>query len=176
MIHLKPIVEGDAEALFPLVFQTMVTDTLIWDGPETLEEYRLALREREELTKARKDLIYTMLNEAGVAVGSAGLHPDFANRSASLGLWIGIPFQGMGYGSEVIRQLKELGFGEMKLERLEARIYVGNFASRRIFEKNGFELEGTLRRVAFKRGVFLDEWLMGMIRDEYESVNQAPSL
>lgn len=166
MIELRPVLETDADVLFPYVFRTAVTDTLIWDGPESIEEYQEALRLREERTKAREELIYTMLDGTGAEVGSIGLHPDFTNRSGTVGLWIGTPFQGMGYGSEALRQIVEMAFGEMRLERLEARIYKGNVASRRIFEKNGFLLEGTLRRVALKRGVFLDEWVMGAIREE----------
>lgn len=176
MIALRPVVESDADLLFPLVYRSSVTDTLIWNGPESLEEYRAALRLRQERTKAGEELIYTMLDAVGTGVGSIGLHPDHANRSAKLGLWIGLPFQGHGYGSEAVRQMVEFGFGKMKLERLEARIYVGNFASRRIFEKNGFAMEGTLRRVALKRGIFMDEWVMGAIREEFEARRQPSSL
>ena len=176
MITLRPIAESDADALFPHVYKTAVTDTLIWDGPDSLEGYRTALKLREERTKAREELIYTMLDAAGTAVGSIGLHPDPANCSATMGLWIGLAFHGQGYGTDAVRQIVQLAFGEMKLERLEARIYVGNGASRRIFEKNGFQLEGTLRRVALKRGLFLDEWVMGAIREDYRAAPHPPSL
>ena len=41
-------------------------------------------------------------------------------------------------------------------------------ASRRISEKNGFTLEGTLHHAQRKRGVFLDEWLFAILREDFE--------
>jgi RimJ/RimL family protein N-acetyltransferase len=168
MIQLRAILESDAEGLFPLVYRTSVTETLVWDGPDCLESYRQGLRVREEKTRAGVQLTYVILDPQGIPVGSVGLDPDIANHSATVGLWIGVPFHGLGYGTASVGQIVALGFGELMLERLEARIYVGNAASRRIFEKNGFLLEGTLRRVGYKRGAFLDEWVMGTIREDYE--------
>lgn len=168
MIELRPILESHAAALFPLVFRTAVTHTLIWDGPQSIEEYRNALKVREERTRTGEELTYAIFDAHGDGVGSIGLHFDVANQSATVGLWIAIPFQGLGYGSAAVGEMVKLGFGTMKLERLEARIYVGNSASKRIFEKNGFVLEGTLRRIAYKRDEFLDQWVMGAIREEWE--------
>jgi len=166
MIELRAVVESDAEALFPLVYRTAVTDTLVWDGPESLEAYREGLRTRAGKMRDGSDMNYTMFDAEGRAVGAVGMLVDGYNRSATLGLWIGQPYHGLGYGSHAVRRMVQIGLGELKLERMESRIYVGNVASRRVFEKNGFLLEGILRRVAFKRGMFLDEWVMGVVRED----------
>jgi RimJ/RimL family protein N-acetyltransferase len=50
------------------------------------------------------------------------------------------------------------------LQKIEATVFAGNMASRRIFEKNGFSLEGTIRKAALKRGQLIDEWLLGIVR------------
>ena len=167
MIELRPVAESDAAALFPLIYKSPVTDTLVWDGPESLQAYREGLRSRAEWMSKGGDLNFTLYDTESRAVGAVGMMFDRDNKSATIGLWIGLPFHGLGYGSNAIGQLVRLAFGKLGLERLEARIYTGNSASRRIFEKAGFKLEGTMRRVAFKRGVFIDEWVMGAIREEY---------
>jgi RimJ/RimL family protein N-acetyltransferase len=56
------------------------------------------------------------------------------------------------------------GFQMPETQKIEPGIFVGNTASRRVFEKNGFKLEGTLE----KRGKWLDEWLLGLVRSDYE--------
>ena len=120
MIELRPIVESDADQLVPLVYRSAITDTLIWDGPESIEAYREALRLREQRTRAGEELTYLIVNEEAVAVGAIGLHPDLANRSATIGLWLGLPFHGHGYGTKAVAQMLTFGFERMKLERLAA--------------------------------------------------------
>jgi RimJ/RimL family protein N-acetyltransferase len=46
-------------------------------------------------------------------------------------------------------------------------VFTGNYPSRRAFEKNGFRLEGTVRRAVQKRGQLLDEWLLGLLPEEW---------
>lgn len=176
MIELCPVLEAHAEALFPLVFQTSVADTIVWNGPESLEEFRAALREREEKTRSGLLHQFTIIGSEGAAVGTIDIVPDPVNASGSIGLWIGTRFHGLGYGSEAVRLVVRLGFDGLKLERLQARVFVGNRASRRIFEKNGFVVEGTVRHAVRKRGVFLDTWILGMIREEYERCRREADL
>jgi RimJ/RimL family protein N-acetyltransferase len=63
----------------------------------------------------------------------------------------------------VIAELVSYGFAELGLHRLDSFIFVGNWASRRAFEKNGFELEGTLRGATLKAGVPRDDWVLGLL-------------
>ena len=53
------------------------------------------------------------------------------------------------------------------MQKIEAFVFAGNQASRQIFEKNGFSLEGTLRKAQLKRGKLLDEWIFGITREEW---------
>ena len=82
---------------------------------------------------------------------------------ADIGLWVGEPFHGKGYGTAAIAQAVAYGFRALKLSKIEATCFVGNWPSRRSFEKNGFVLEGTIRRAVKKRGVLVDEWLLGIV-------------
>ena len=63
------------------------------------------------------------------------------------------------------RRYERVQIGQV-LKKLEATVFVGNHASRRAFEKNGFTLEGTIRRAVRKRGVLVDEWLFGIVGEE----------
>lgn len=175
MIRLRPVEAADAEPLFPLIYQTPVTDTLIWDGPASRREYAraLALRSRE-MHAGRRHIFTIVVRDSGRLIGHASLRPDNARRKATVGLWIGQPYQGQGFGTEVIQRLLDYGFFWMRLEKMQASVFVGNLPSRRIFEKNDFSLEGTVREAVRKRGKPIDEWVFGMVRGAYTPPDPEP--
>jgi len=168
MIELRAVRASDADDLFPLIFHSRVTDTLAWDGPASLAELRQDLAEREVLTARSERHIFTIVEQTSSRpVGSASIRPDGQAFRADVGLWVAEQYQGRGYGTLVVRRLIKYGFERLGLEKIEASIFTGNWASRRIFEKNGFLLEGTIRSALRKRGRIVDEWLVGLTRPEY---------
>src|SRR4026207_1536073 len=102
MIHLRPICAEDADILFPLVFQTPVCDTLVWDGPRSFEEYRDWMAEHAEKVHARKEHTFTIVENASGdpagTIGVIGVRPYAEQSQADIGIWIGVPYQGKGYG------------------------------------------------------------------------------
>ena len=60
-------------------------------------------------------------------------------------------------------------FNELGMNRIGAEIYEFNTHSMRLFERNGFRLEGTKRQFIFKDGSFKDEYLYSLLREEWES-------
>ena len=167
-VQLIAVQARDADELFPLIYQSPVTDTIAWDGPIALEEFRADLAAREEQVRRGERYIFTLRSVPGdIAIGSASIRPDAEQFRAEMGLWIGKPFQGNGYGARVVRELVRYGFEHLKLEKIDAYVFTGNWTSRRIFEKNGFSLEGTIRSAMLKRGQSMDEWLYGLTRQEY---------
>ncbi len=168
MIDLRPPQASDAGALFPLVYQTRVTDTIRWDGPESLETFRVELARRGEATRTGEINNFTILeNISGRPIGSASVSVEENARHAKIGFWIGEPYQGHGYGTNVVRELLDCGFERLGLEIIEAEVFVGNEASRRVLEKNGFTLEQTVQAAVEKRGVFLDVWIFRITREGY---------
>lgn len=164
---LRPLVAADAEALYPLIYKTKVTDTLLWDGPESLETFRQDIAERADLTARGERYIFTILDQDEDPIGAASLRPDEENFRADIGLWIGAPHHGKGYGTTVISELVAYGFKEGKLAKIEATVFTGNWSSRKIFEGNGFLHEGTIRKAVRKRGLPQDEWFFGLTSEEY---------
>ncbi len=166
---IRPVKGEDADSLFPLIYQSPITDSILWDGPTSPEVFRQDLEEREARTAGGDTHIFTILERGtGAPVGSASIHPDDDQLRGDIGLWVGVPQQGKGYGTQVVRELVAYGFDQLGLEKIEANIFTGNWASRRIFEKNGFLLEGTIRSADRKRGQIVDEWLFGITRQDYE--------
>jgi ribosomal-protein-alanine N-acetyltransferase len=172
MVTLRPVLESDADHLFSLVHKTPVTETVLWDGPTTFEGYKDDLRVRSEKTRNGEIHAFTILESStNTPIGSLSVRPYEEKFRGDVGLWIGLPYQGKGYGSKAIRLATEYGFTKLGFLKIEAAAFVGNTASRRIFEKNGFKLEGTLRRCVLKRGRYLDEWVLGLLKEEFEALS-----
>ena len=53
--------------------------------------------------------------------------------------------------------------------RVYATVFVGNTSSRRVLEKNGFSLDGTLRCHVNKGGKWLDGWFLSLLRNEWQT-------
>lgn len=164
MIALRPISADDADALFPLVAQSRILDTVLWDGPASLDELRRSLAHFAEET-ARGTSHHFAIVDGGRPIGSIGVRPENDFRG-DLGLWVATADQGRGVGTEAVRLATRFAFERAGLAKLEAGVFVGNVASRRIFEKNGYTLEGTIRRAVKKRGQLVDEWLFGIVPEE----------
>jgi RimJ/RimL family protein N-acetyltransferase len=102
-------------------------------------------------------------------VGVLGLHDvDLRNGGASLGILIGDPADtGQGYGSDALRALVGFGFDQLRLERIQLDVFDENQGARRVYERIGFRLEGTLRRAVYRDGAFRDLHRMAILRDEW---------
>lgn len=105
----------------------------------------------------------TVKNEA---VGGIGLDigEDMERISAEVGYWLGEDHWGKGIASSALKGITEYGFNELELEGIFATPLEDNIASRRVLEKNGFILEGILRKSAIKSGKIYNKALYAKIR------------
>ena len=75
-------------------------------------------------------------------------------------------FAGHGYVTEAVRLLVDYLFANKKQHRIHLVIVPENAASRRIAEKCGFVLEGTVRGAFFSGGRNKDVLLYSLLRDD----------
>ncbi|HML04706.1 MAG TPA: GNAT family N-acetyltransferase [Methanobacterium sp.] len=101
------------------------------------------------------------------AIGSIGLNigTDIERISAEVGYWLGEEYWGNGIVSSALKGIVEYGFKELKLERIYAVPLEHNIASRRVLEKNGFILEGILRKSVIKSGKIYNQALYAIIKE-----------
>jgi RimJ/RimL family protein N-acetyltransferase len=170
LVQLRPPLPGDAAALFPLIYRTTVTDTIAWDGPESLEAYRAWFEDRAAQVASGQSHFRVIVEvDSGRPIGSAGLRPEGGGARGDFGLWIGVPYQGRGYGAEVVRLLLEEGFTVLEMAEIHATVTVGNIASRRVMERNGMVLDATLPGALIKRGTPVDLWRFTITRDVWQA-------
>ena len=74
--------------------------------------------------------------------------------------------RGKGYMTEAIRLATAYLFGQEPIERVQIILDPRNEGSRRVAERTGYTLEGTLRSAHFDRGESLDLLLFSILRSE----------
>ena len=101
------------------------------------------------------------------AIGMVGIEiqQDVFRHSGEVGYWLGEPFWKKGLATEAVERLTAYGFEDLGLARLYSQAFGSNPGSRRVLEKAGYHLEGTLKNGAVKDGQLLDVFLYAKLRD-----------
>ena len=102
------------------------------------------------------------------SIGAEGFSPGLSHK-AEIGYWLAKPFWGQGVMTETVRAFVDYALTELELLRLTAHVFEGNVASARVLEKNGFKLEGKLRKHFIKDGEFIDARLYGLLKEDLSS-------
>ena len=116
---------------------------------------------------AQKELVFIYFNEERLPVGMFKLVPH-TYRSAHIvylgGVAVHPRWAGKGYGflmmKAIIDYAREIGF-----LRIELSVSVLNLKAMSLYEKVGFEKEGTLKKYTYlkEKNIFIDEILMAYI-------------
>ena len=108
------------------------------------------------------------LQSSGEAVGLIGANAEWAPyRQAEVGYSLLNRFTGQGYGSEALEAMRNYLFDPCQFHKLKAQVVEGNWASRRILEKKGFRLEGTLRDNYLLHGQWVNDWVFGCLKSDF---------
>jgi putative acetyltransferase len=104
----------------------------------------------------------------GRVVGSLGLH-TFPNRprrkhAGYIGMGVHDDWQGKGVGKAMLAACIDLADNWLALTRLELEVYTDNEAAIHLYEKFGFQREGTLKQHAFRDGQYVDSYIMARLK------------
>ncbi len=98
----------------------------------------------------------------GEAVGCVAIFPT--GHSAGIGYWLGRAYWNKGIMTEAIREITRYGFNKLGLKRIQAGTFPQSRASQRVLQKNGFKLEGILRKNIKKGNRYIDEYLFAKVK------------
>jgi ribosomal-protein-alanine N-acetyltransferase len=166
-LELSPGTSDDAAVLFPHVHGEkgrQVTDTLIWDGPDTVEDLVSFFELHKTSTFAEggfhwllRDRTGDLTNRPGEALGAIGLEEGAGEDECEIGYWLTPPYWGQGLMAEAIVAISDLGFRK-GYRLVEADVYVHNTRGRGLVEKLGFRRDKLIKNYVVKRGVPTDAY------------------
>ena len=123
--------------------------------PASYEDERRWLDQQTSYT--RGEYQFAIEDGGGDLVGRCGLiRVDWKNRVGEIGIMIGAPYRGRGYGTEAMELLCRFAFQEMNLHKLKVSVFAFNKAAIRCYEKSGFIQEGLLKSEIFRAGAYQD--------------------
>lgn len=98
---------------------------------------------------------------------------DWSIPKAEIGYFIDEKYEGKGISTKMLSNIIDYSFNILKINKLLLRIYKNNIGSRKIAEKNGFEIEGTIRKdYKTTNGVLLDLLYYGLInKNNHETLS-----
>ena len=152
-ISLHPWTLTDKPALMALcnaVDRTFLSDRLPNPYTEADADCWLGMVAENE----GKEGVWRSIRADGNLIGSISVERrDGDGRSiGELGYMILTPWWSKGIGTEAVRQMCGIATRELGLTQISATVSVGNRASGRVLEKNGFRLEETKAGAVVKDG------------------------
>lgn len=98
---------------------------------------------------------------------------DHYNKNCEWGgIKIEEKFNGKGFGSEAARWLIKYVFEELNMERFYARCLENHLVSFKMMKKVGFITEGVIRNSVFKSGNYQNEYLMSVLKSDYQKIKE----
>ncbi|ACA44019.1 GNAT family N-acetyltransferase [Clostridium botulinum] len=101
-------------------------------------------------------------------VGVIGLNINSNPRTkhtASLGMMVHKAYQGNGIGKKLMSEILDLADTWLMLVRIELGVFTDNEKAIKLYEKFGFEIEGTKKYAAIKNGRYADEYIMARYKN-----------
>jgi putative acetyltransferase len=152
-------------AVYPGLMQMPYTNEEVWRARRT-----------ESSAPGKTDLLL-VAELGGIAVGSAGLHPASPSVRRRHALMLGISVlpeaQGRGVGAALMAAMCDYADNWYGALRLELGVYTDNVRAIGLYQKFGFEIEGTLRCHALRNGQYTDTYTMARLHPKPPQVGES---
>ena len=141
-------------ALCNAVDRTFLSDRLPYPYTEADADWWLGMVAEND----GKEGVWRSIWSDGELVGSISVErkAGYDKVVGEIGYMILTPFWSRGIGTEAVRQICEIAFRKLTLERIIGQVFPENAASARVLEKNGFRLEETIVEKVIKSGMVRD--------------------
>jgi RimJ/RimL family protein N-acetyltransferase len=144
---MRPILPEDAEIMLNALNDTHkeLQEFLTWADPiPTLENTRERNSQLLSRFILRESFSFNLFSKNGDFAGNCHiLGLNWQIPSSIIGYWSNKKFHAQGLMTEAVKAISLFGFQHLKLKRMMIQCDVDNFASAKVAEKSGFELELT---------------------------------
>lgn len=123
----------------------------------------------EKSINDKNNFRFIIETEMDGALGIATLtNIDWKNRRATHGIKLAnIEKRTKGIGTDTVMAIMKYAFDELQLNRLDGSWFDDNTASKNLYQKCGWKVEGRIRSCIYKNGKYRDLDVVGILKDEY---------
>jgi ribosomal-protein-alanine N-acetyltransferase len=161
--------EKDKEALWRNINHPEIINKMTLTYPYDEKQWEWFVDWNDKMKKGETLDMNWVIDIDGEVVGGVGLarvDKDWNRHVGSLGYWLVPKYWGKGIVSEAVGLVCDYAFNELELLKLKIDFFDDNKASRRVAEKNRFEVEGKMVKEGFKDGEYKDVVYIARFRDE----------
>ncbi len=139
------------------------------DPPMPTPVERVQKEYEQAVVEKRRDRTDFAIEADGECIGTCGLfNIDMNARHAELGITIGDrEYWGRGYGREAVDLLLDYAFRLRNLRRVWLEVHSANERAIRSYRSCGFVEEGRMREHVWLDGRYVDNVIMGVLREEW---------
>ena len=171
-LTLRRYVENDYDDLLKLQSNPDVTRFLLYD-PKTPEQVKESLAGRLADVPMDTDgqalTVAVILRDTGRHLGEVTLFMNnVEQRTGEIGYVFHPESHGHGYAAEASAELLRLGFEELGLHRIIARLDARNTGSVKLLERLGLRQEAHFVQNEYLKGEWTDELVFAMLYSEWD--------
>ncbi len=162
---IRPFKKGDEKSL-----QKNINDKAIYrytlriPYPYTMKIANEWIKENLKAQRKKNRDAYRFAIDINKDVAGVISLENIQKHKAEIGYWLAKKYWNKGIMTEAVKLMANFGFKKLKLERIYAPIFSKNRRSAMVLEKNGFKLEGLLRKDICKNGKFSDARLYAKLK------------
>lgn len=175
-IRLLPARVSDAAALSSLIAANMahlgrfMAKVIRLNTLEAAQSYLQAVVE----SNGEGELLEWHIFDGDTLCGAIRLnHIEPENHKVSIGYYVGHEFAGRGLATASIRAVLRFVFERLEFNRVQLKCASNNVPSQRVAERLGFSWEGLLRQAEMIDGEYVDHFVYGLLRPEFNARNAA---
>ncbi len=175
LVNLRALEMSDLDRNYRWMNDREVTEHLNMRYPLSLAAEENWIREGTAQPMSFGRVFFAIETKDGRHIGNINFHEMSAeNRKARMGIAIGDKdYWSKGYGTDAMRVFLRFAFEEVNLHRVDLTVDEDNERARACYRRCGFVEEATLRQVRYTRGVYSNQLIMGILRDEWVAVEAA---
>lgn len=167
IVTLRAIEEQDLELLRDMLNDPRMESAVVgWSFPVSSFNQQKWFEANANDGKNQRYIVET---EMDGAIGLATLYGiDWKNRNATHGIKLASKERrSKGIGTDTVMAIMRYAFDELGLHRLDGSWFDENVASRNLYLKCGWSVEGIKRECVYKGGVFKDLSIVGILASDY---------
>ncbi len=172
-------IEGQKIMLVPFHEKNITDEYISWLKDESVNKYLVKPRndidknEASEycrhLINSKDNMFFAIIMKSDSShIGNVRLGPiDYMSKTAKFSMMIGNKkYQNQGLGTEVVRIIVEYCFKFLDIHKIFLEVIPDNQAAVKIYEKNAFVVEGTLRDHLWLNNRHYDLLIMSIIKKQ----------